>query len=111
MFGSQALETAIGLALLFFVLAALASGIVENLSRLLRKRAIDLERTIGQMLSGSTSYDAAAQRALDMFKGTAVYKSANVAASVGRRWFRTDAGPAYLSAKSFAEAVDNIPET
>ncbi len=138
MFGSQALETAIGLALLFFVLAALASGIVENISRLLRKRARDLERTIGKMLSdnapaaaagsaarrdahanGDTgravrkASDQAAQGvadhamtdALALFKKTSVYHSANVAASVGRRWYRTDVGPAYLSAKSFAEAI------
>jgi hypothetical protein len=141
MFGSQALETAIGLALLFFVLAALASGIVENISRLLRKRARDLERTIGKMLSDNAAIqaaataarddataagasgsvarkasDAAAQAAADRamaaalaaFKSTVVYHSANVAASVGRRWYRTDVGPAYLSAKSFAEAIAQL---
>jgi hypothetical protein len=110
MFGSQALETAIGLTLVFFVLASLASAIVEGVSRLLRKRAKDLEETIGQMLSGSPTFDAAAQRALDLFRGTAVYQSANVAAGRGRRWFRTDVGPAYLSARSFANAVDEITD-
>ncbi|GAA0463622.1 hypothetical protein Ade02nite_30420 [Paractinoplanes deccanensis] len=108
MFGSQALETAVGLALVFFVLASLASAIVEGISRLLRKRAKDLEETIGQMLSGSSTFDASAQRALDLFRGTAVYQAANVAAGRGRHWFRTELGPAYLSARSFANAVDEL---
>jgi hypothetical protein len=108
MFGSQALETAIGLALLFFVTASLASAIVEGISRLLRKRARDLEQTIGMMLSGSMTFDAAAEQALDLFKGTAIYQSATVAAGRGRRWFRTDVGPAYLSARSFANGVEEL---
>src|SRR5688572_30439114 len=110
MFGSQALEAAIGLALLFFIVSSLASAVVEAVSRVLRKRAKDLEETIGQMLSGSNSFDAAAKEALALFKGTAVYQSADIAASRGRRWFRTDVGPAYLSARSFADGVDELTD-
>jgi hypothetical protein len=109
MFGSQALETAIGLALVFFVLATLASAIAEGVSRLLRKRASDLEKTIGQMLSGSTRFDDDAKQAVALFKGTVIYRSASVAA--GRaHWFRAAAGPAYLSARSFADAVDELTD-
>jgi hypothetical protein len=57
MFGSQALETAIGLTLLFFVLATIASGLTETISRILRKRARDLETTIAQMLTGRQTLD------------------------------------------------------
>ncbi|MCW6004313.1 hypothetical protein K1W54_06920 [Micromonospora sp. CPCC 205371] len=110
MFGSLALETAIGLALLFFAVASLASAIAEGVSRLLRKRAKDLEETIGMMLSGSTTFDDAAKRTLELFKGTSIYRSADMAASRGRRWFRTDAGPAYLSARSFADAIDELTD-
>ncbi|GIM95457.1 hypothetical protein [Paractinoplanes toevensis] len=110
MFGSLALETTIGLALVFFVVASLASAIVEGTSRLLRKRARDLEQTIGQMLSGSTTFDDAAEQALKMFKGTSIYASADMAASRGRRWFRKDVGPAYLSARSFADAIDELTD-
>jgi len=110
MFGSLALETAIGLALLFFVVASLASSIVECVSRLLRKRATDLEQTIGQMLSGSATFDGAAQSALELFKGTSIYQSADMASSRGRRWFRTDVGPAYLSARSFADAIEELSD-
>ena len=59
MFGSQALETAIGLALLFFVLASAASAIVEAVSRILQKRARDLEATLHDMLTGRGQVAAA----------------------------------------------------
>lgn len=109
MFGSSALETAIGLALLFFVLSTLASAVVEGVSRLLRKRARDLEQTIGQMLSGSGTFDEDAKKCLAMFQGTVIYRSASIAAGRGRpRWLPGAAGPAYLSARSFADAIDEL---
>lgn len=52
MFGSQALETAIGLTTLFFILATAASAICEVISRWFSKRSKDLERCIGALLSG-----------------------------------------------------------
>ena len=52
MFGSQALETAIGLALMFFVIATASSAVVEFVSRLMGKRSADLEKTIKHMLAG-----------------------------------------------------------
>lgn len=55
MFGSQALETAIGLVLLFFVLAVAVSSVTELISQGLQKRARDLEKTIARMLSASQS--------------------------------------------------------
>ncbi|WP_204298935.1 hypothetical protein [Actinoplanes campanulatus] len=108
MLGSQALETAIGLALVLFVLSSLASAIVEGIARLLRKRAKDLEETIGQMLSGSATFDKDAENALARLKETTIYQSATIAAARGRRLFRTHAGPAYLSAKAFANAIDEL---
>jgi divalent metal cation (Fe/Co/Zn/Cd) transporter len=51
MFGSQALETAIGLAVMFFILATAASAITESTSRLMKKRSSDLETTIKEMLT------------------------------------------------------------
>lgn len=110
MFGSQALETAIGLALLFFVLATLASGITETISRILRKRARDLEITLGQMLTGRPALDPDTRAVWTAFTRTQVYRSASLAAGQGRRWVQNDVGPAYLSAKAFAEAIDQMPE-
>lgn len=108
MFGSQALETAVGLALLFFVLSSLASALVEGLSRLMGKRAKDLEATIGQMLGDPRTATADQQRALELFKDTAIYSSARAAAGHGA-WFLTErARPAYLSARSFADAITEL---
>lgn len=52
MFGSQGLETAVGLATLFFILATAASAICEVISRWFSKRSRNLERCIGALLSG-----------------------------------------------------------
>lgn len=108
MFGSQALETAIGLALLFFVLATATSALVELVSKRLKKRHRDLEHAIGTMLAGG-EVDWTGSGTLDAaFRGTTIYRSAEAAAG--------KAGVAYMSAKSFADAAvelartaDNIP--
>jgi hypothetical protein len=103
-FGSQVVETAIGLALLFFVVSTGASTIVEIISRLLGKRAVDLERVLGALLAGSDSPDVDLQRAVAAFKGTSVYDAAR--AGDGRTLFRKRLKqPSYLSAKAFADAV------
>jgi len=53
MFGSQALETLIGLVTMFFVLATAASAMTQVISRILMKRPKDLERTVDELLSGT----------------------------------------------------------
>jgi hypothetical protein len=108
MFGSQALETAIGLVAMFFIIAFAASSIVEIYSRLLSKRAGDLESTLKAMLAGPTAGDSQleqdAEKALEAFKGTSVYESLQAAA--GTTLFRNrPKRPSYLSAKAFADAV------
>jgi hypothetical protein len=105
----SALETVIGLALLFGTTAALTAATVEGASRLLRKRARWLDETIGQMLGGSSSFDHTAREALHLFQGTSVHRAATAASNRGRR-FRTEAGPAYLSARSFADAIDELAD-
>jgi len=49
MFGSQAIEVAIGLVLAFFLLATAASAVVEVISALYQKRAKDLEAALNRM--------------------------------------------------------------
>ncbi len=51
-FESQPVETAIGLILLFFVIALAASSLVELISQAFKLRAHDLEHALGQMLAG-----------------------------------------------------------
>ena len=109
MLGSQALETAIGLALLFFILATATSAVVELVSKIFKKRHRDLEQAIGAMLKGEPVEWASGSATLDSaFRATTVYRSAQVAAG--------KAGVTYLSAKSFADAAvelyrtaDNVP--
>jgi hypothetical protein len=105
-FGSQALETAIGLALLFFVVATAASAVVEVISRWLDKRARDLEAAIAAMLTGSAPSGPVDRAALRAFFETSVYTAARTAAgrTVSRRMSGRH-GPSYLSARSFADAV------
>lgn len=131
-FGSQALETAVGLATLFFILATAASAICETISRWFSKRSKDLERCIGALLSGMdlkkakdeakkakkagkkavgaewkklSDLDPSYQTALDAVKSTSVWLAAEAAA--GKSLFRRSKskGPSYLSAKAFADAV------
>jgi hypothetical protein len=105
MFGSQAIETAIGLAVLFFVIAAASSAIVEAFSRVLSKRAQGLEQAIGAMLTGGANSDAEdITAALSSFKGTSIYQAAMGASgkSAFRKKFKR---PSYLSAKSFVDAL------
>jgi hypothetical protein len=106
-FDSQALETLIGLVLMFFIIALGASSIVEIWSRVLKKRAKDLEGALAAMLAGKTSDKSALKEALETLKGTSIYESA-IAAS-GKTWIRKkDKGPSYLSAKAFADAVTEM---
>jgi len=106
-FGSQALETAIGLAVLFFIVATAASAILEVIARLAKKRANDLEKAIKALLTGEAKDEDIPEDVKAMlteFKNTSVWKSAEEAA--GRTLIKRKLiGPSYLSAKSFADAV------
>jgi hypothetical protein len=104
MLGSQALETAIGLALLFFVAATAASTIVEVDARLLGKRSKNLEAGIEAMLGGDATGPNALTDPVEVFKATSVYSAACAAA--GKSFIATNAkNPSYLSAKAFADGV------
>ena len=97
MFGSQALDTAIGLVLMLFILATAASSILELVNRLARSRAKNLEKALGELLGGTGNGGANATAALAELQKTSVYAAA--ADSSGGK------APAYISAKSFADAV------
>lgn len=108
MFGSQALETAIGLALLFFLLATATSAAVEGLSKALKWRHRELEVVVKRLVTGSDAADPPVDAVLDQLKGTSAYRAVGVAAG--------KVGASYLSAKSFADAAvelarkaENVP--
>ena len=92
MFGSQALETVIGLVAMFFVLALTAGTIVEIGSQLISARGKQLFKHI-ERLAGPDGFNT--------LKDTSVF--APVIRSVG--WWDKKRSPSYLSAKSFVDAV------
>jgi len=126
MFGSQALETAIGLASMLFVLATATSAVVELASRVMNKRAHDLERSIGALLVGSrpdpvarpdgaeagpaggagTAAGALADvdDVIAALRRTAAYDAAQAGAGLTLPRRRAKR-PSYLSARSYADAV------
>ena len=109
MFGSQVLEAAIGLFLMFFIVVLGASSIVETVSRLVGKRAKDLENAIAAMLAGTTADTTDVQAALASFRGTSIYDAAQAAAGkslFSRKWKR----PTYISAKAFADAITEMTD-
>ena len=115
MFGSQALETAIGLVMMFFVISLATSSIVEIGARLVSKRAKHLEVAIRGML-GTASQPSATGSPTDIwdaFTATSVYDAARSAAGkpLGGhhtgdqpKWKR----PSYLSAAAFATGIHEI---
>ncbi|MCU1392650.1 MAG: hypothetical protein JWM34_1078 [Ilumatobacteraceae bacterium] len=91
---SQVIEVAIGVAVAFFFVALIASGVVELGARLLSKRAKDLESSIGGLLGG---IDVLAE-----FKETSIYKALQVGSGGGSQ---NDAQPSYMSARAFADGA------
>ncbi len=107
MFGSQALEAAIGLSAMFFIIASASSAATEAVSRWTKKRAKDLERGIAALLRGEPVDDDDLELALRNFKRTSVWKAA-VAAINRPKEARKLRGPSYMSAKHFADSVTEM---
>lgn len=128
MLGSQALETGIGLAVMFFVISTAASVVVEAISRLLKHRAQHLESALLALLDGTknvqgnvftdfwatvrpgglTAFKALrAERfaALDAFKKTSAYDATLAGSGYSAFRWATRQKPSYLSAKTFADGV------
>jgi hypothetical protein len=124
LFGSQALETAIGLTVMFFVLATAASAVTESISRIMQKRAKDLEGIIREMFTKRaddkekrrdrvTAVKANRQQAetfMNLFKDTSIWQGAESAAG-HTLLLKKKVGNSYLSARSFAEAVHEVVKT
>ena len=91
MLDSPIIEVAIGLVVLFFVLASGASAVVEIISAATRKRARDLEAEILSLVGDSETFEA--------LKETSVFE-----ALIGRN----KKFPSYVSARSFASAVEEM---
>lgn len=109
MFGSQALETAIGLVLMFFVLATAVSAAIEAIAQLTKKRSKDLVEALSKLLSGkpkgSNEVSLGAPRisiSQTDLSGLPASFQAVLDASASR------AKSSYLSAKAFADLATEL---
>jgi hypothetical protein len=93
---SQVVEVAIGLSVTFFFVALIASGVVESIAKVFKKRAKDLEATIEHLLGGP---DPVAE-----LKATSVYRALQGGSGRGGAKAST-AMPSYMSARAFADAT------
>jgi hypothetical protein len=102
MFGSVVLEVAFGLVSVYLLLSLLCSAAKEGLEALIKKRAIDLERGIREMLN-DPGRDGMVQRLYDhphingLFKGSYAKQS--------RFWTTL---PSYIPAETFALALVDV---
>lgn len=108
MFGSQALETAIGLTLLLFILASAASAILELGVRLSRKRANDLAQALCSLMSDKETKNLAKPNTREGEEVWAAFQKTSVYAAVTKA--RGTVRIPYLSAKAFAEGVTELVE-
>ena len=107
MFGSQAIEVAIGLVLAFFLLATAASAVVEVISALYQKRAQDLEAALNRMQGASGTATDLVGKPQSKVQETSVFMAISPP-DVKRGIWPIKWGtvkPSYLSAKAFADAV------
>lgn len=96
-FGSQALETAIGLVLMFLFMSIIASALSELVEQLLKTRARQLEKGILELLGGDQHLVAAFYEHLII---ASLYKGAYT--ENGRQL------PSYIPRESFSLAVLEI---
>jgi hypothetical protein len=107
MFGSQAIEVAIGLVLAFFLLATAASAVVEVISALWDKRAKDLDAALDRMQGASGTAKDLVGKPPSRVQDTSVFQAISPPGVrrgiLPKRWGTVK--PSYLSAKAFADAV------
>lgn len=106
MFGSAALDVAISLALLYFLLAVLISGLNEFIAGAANARAKSLQIGIRRLLDGTVIVDGTQQK-LDL----ALYGHALIKSLHTRRWFLPGAEPrkpSYIPGHVFRAALEDL---
>lgn len=110
MFGSEALEVAIGLALVFFVIATASSAVVDLITSAFKVRSSHLKKSVYRLLSGTKEKpekladEAQANANAAVAFVERVYQSSSVAGLAAAAKEK----PSYIPAKSFASAVLSI---
>ena len=97
MYGSQALETIVGLAFFLGIVALTASGLTETISRVLKRRARLLRTTIEGLL------ETVEQAGPTAFRESPAYRAAQ--AGLPKTVLRGDREPDYLDASTFVAGV------
>ena len=104
MFGSQILDVAIGLILVFLLASLIASALRETIEAQVKARAVFLERGIRELLDGKNGTDITKQ----FYEHPLIY-------SLFRGEYDTDKTrkmgrslPTYIPAKNFAEAIIDL---
>lgn len=104
MFGSEVLDVAIGLALVFLVLSFMASAIREAIESLMKSRAVYLERAIRELVDDPDGTGMAKEfyehpLIYSLYQGQFEYKKT--------RW--SGGGlPAYIPARNFAQTIVDL---
>jgi hypothetical protein len=107
MFGSQALETLIGIALLMFIISLAASTIVEGISALINKRGRELRKALARLLDPPTAAGGASSPADADGGGTPMAAIRNTVAfssleTSSKRF------PSYIPDDTFVDAVTEL---
>ncbi len=114
-FGSEALEVAIGLALVFFVLAAASSAVVELIASWLKIRARHLRRSLKRLMAGTKDVPTQSTGGGTL---SPEQQNANAAVALVNQLYKSSPiaplaaaakdQPSYIPAKNFAEGVLSI---
>lgn len=106
MLGSQVLEVAIGLAVVFLILALAGSAVTELVSQVMKKRSKDLKKAIGRIVAGQpqdlTPSETDAWNFVETLYNTSPISSLGAAAK---------GSPSYIAASAFAEGVREVLES
>lgn len=101
MFGSEILDVAIGLVLIFLMLSLIASGVREGVEAIVKSRAVELERGIRALLDDPSG----AGMAKMLYEHPLVYSLYSGSYNVVERRFRGQQLPTYIPARNFAVAL------
>src|SRR5512132_3927242 len=104
MFGSEVLDVAIGLALVFLILSFMASAIREAIESVMKSRAVYLERAIRELVddpAGTGMAKSFYEHPLiySLYQGPLEHKQ--------RRWIGGGL-PTYIPARNFAQTIVDL---
>jgi hypothetical protein len=101
MLGSEVLEVGIGIALLFLFMSLIATAAQEGLEALLKRRAVDLEKGLSQLLDSPTALSALYNNPFVF----SLYRSGSYEEAKRTTWFKTGDLPSYIPKSNFVSAL------